>query len=288
MARTLKSCCIPAIVLFFLALGLTSCTRVITGTIVQPTVDNLQRQTDLDLVCEGAPAYLLTIDSMIASAPQDRALLRIGAQSYGSYSAALRECGAGSNRIGAITDKARLYGTTLIAGILPGIAADRRDDLDLELATLSRADVPPLFWGATAWLSWIQQQQGSPEAMADLVVVEKIMTRLLALDESYQAGSIHLFFAALQATRPAMLGGDPEASRRHFDRALELSRHRFLLVHTTYAETLARMTLDKDLHDRLLAEVIDFDIAAAPEFALANQIAKRKAARLLAEEFFAE
>ncbi|MBB5348635.1 hypothetical protein JWG42_06990 [Desulfoprunum benzoelyticum] len=288
MARTPKSCCIPAIVLILLTLGLTSCTRVITGTIVQPTVDNLQKQTDLYLVCEGAPAYLLTIDSMIASSPRDRALLRIGAQSYGSYITALSECGAETDRIRAIADKARMYGTTLTTMILPGIAPDRREDLDLELAALSRADVPPLFWGAMAWLSWIQQQQGSPEAMADLVLVEKIMTRLLALDESFQAGSIHLFFAALQATRPAMLGGDPETSRHHFERALELSRHRFLLVHTTYAETLARMTLDKDLHDRLLGEVIDFDIAAAPDSALANQIAKRKAVRLLAEEYFAE
>jgi len=53
MARTSKSCCIPAIVLILLTLGLSSCTRVITGTIVQPTVDNLQKQTDLELVCEG-------------------------------------------------------------------------------------------------------------------------------------------------------------------------------------------------------------------------------------------
>ena len=288
MARTSKSCCIPAIVLILLTLGLSSCTRVITGTIVQPTVDNLQKQTDLELVCEGAPAYLLMIDSMIASAPQNRALLRIGAQSYGSYLAALGECGAEPNRIGAIADKGRLYGTTLIAQVLPGITPDRRVDLDAELAALSRSDVAPLFWGTMAWLSWIQQQQGSAEAMADLVVVEKIMTRLLALDETFQAGAIHLFFATLQATKPAMLGGDPEASRHHFDRALELSRHRFLLVQTSYAETLARMTLDKKLHDRLLHEVIAFDIAAAPDFALANQIAKRKAARLLAEEYFAE
>lgn len=288
MASVEKSCSIPAIVLFVLVLGLTSCTRLLTGTIVQPTVDNLQKQTDLDLVCEGAPAYLLMIDSMIASSPQNRALLRIGAQSYGSYTTALSECGADPLRVRAIADKARLHGTTLIAAILPGITPDRREELDAELAGLTRHDVPPLFWGTMAWLAWIQLQQGSPEAMADLVLVEKIMARLLGLDETFQAGSIHLFFGSLQATKPAMLGGDPEASRLHFEKALELSRHQFLLVQTSYAETLARQTFDRELHDQLLNEVMNFDVTKAPDYALANQIARRKAARLLADGYFAE
>lgn len=288
MASVEKSCSIPAIILFVLVLSLTSCTRLLTGTIVQPTVDNLQKQTDLDLVCEGAPAYLLMIDSMIASSPQNRALLRIGAQSYGSYTAALGECGAARERVLAIADKARMHGTNLIAAILPGITPDQREHLDTELAGITRRDVPPLFWGTMAWLAWIQLQQGSPEAMADLVLVERIMARLLVLDETFQAGSIHLFFGVLQATKPAMLGGDPEAGRRHFEKALELSRHQFLLVQASYAETLARLTFDRELHDRLLNEVINFDITTAPDYALANQIARRKAARLLADGYFTE
>jgi hypothetical protein len=85
-----------------------------------------------------------------------------------------------------------------------------------------------------------------------------------------------------------MLGGNPESSRRHFERALEISHRQFLLIQTTYAETFARNTLDRNLHNRLLHEVIDFPLASAPAFALANQIAKKKAARLLADDYFAE
>ena len=275
-------------VLLGLTLCLTSCTRLLTATIVDPTVTNLQQQTDLDLVCEGAPAYLLMIDSMIASSPNDKSLLRIGAQSYSAYTTALAECDGDRKRILAIADKARLYGTTLIDLLLADNASSRLNVLEKKLAGATRADVPSLFWGSMAWLTWIQQQQGAPKAMADLLSVEKVMSRLLKLDETFQAGSIHLFFAGLQATRPAMLGGDPEGSRRHFEQALAISRRQFLLVQTSYAETLARQTLDQKLHDRLLKEVLDFPLASAPAFALANQIAKRKAARLLAEDFFAE
>jgi len=275
-------------VILALTLALTSCSRFITGTIIEPTVDNLQKQTDLDLVCEGAPAYLLMIDSMIASEPDDTALLRIGSQTYAAYTNALTECGAPAKRVRTIADKAKLYGTTLISHLLPSVARANQDELDRELTHTGKNDVPSLFWGTLAWLSWIQQQQGAPAAMADLVMVEKIMTRLLELDETYQAGTIHLFFGGLQATRPAMIGGNPQHSQQHFERALEISKHQFLLIQTTYAETYARNTLNKQLHDSLLKEVLDFPLKSAPQFALSNVIAQKKAARLLEEDYFAE
>ena len=44
------------------------------------------------------------------------------------------------------------------------------------------------------------------------------------------------------------------------------------------------MVFDKDLHDRLLEEVIGFDLERAPGNRLANQIAKRRARELLGWE----
>ena len=58
----------------------------------------------------------------------------------------------------------------------------------------SAADADYLFWGTYGWLAWIEQQQGSPAAMADLVTVEKIMARLLELDDTVEQGGPHLFF----------------------------------------------------------------------------------------------
>jgi hypothetical protein len=273
----------------FLLLFLTAgCTSLLTSTVITPTIDNLQKQTDLDLVCEGAPAYLLMIDSMIAQNPGNSDLLQAGAQSYSAYAAALTECGAAATRMAAIAGKARLYGTTLLARSLPINPDATEKELTAKLALLHTGQVPELFWGSLAWLTWIQQQQGAAAAMADLVTLEKIMARLLELDEGYQAGSIHLFFGGYYATRPAMLGGDPEKSKKHFDAALALSQRRFLMIQATYAETYARQVFDRKLHDSLLKEVLAFDLASAPEYALSNQIAKKKAQRLLAEDFFAE
>lgn len=277
------------LLLLILCCSLSSCSKLITSTFIEPAVENLQQQTDIDLVCQGAPAYLLMIDSMLVSSPNDEQLLLIATQSYVGYGAALEECGSPEEeRVAKITDKARIYGLRLLKQYLPVDTNQDMLPLNKQLAALKKCDVPEVFWGTYGWLSWVRSQKGSPESVADLVIIEKIMTRLLELDESYQGGSIHLFFGGYYAARPVMFGGNPEISKMHFERALKLANRRFLLTQTTYAETLARTTMDKELHDQLLYEALDFPLETAPEFGLSNQIAVRKARKLLDENYFAE
>ncbi len=254
---------------------------------MRPALGNLQQQTNIELVCAGTPAYLLMLDSMLVSSPDNRELLLLGVQSFSAYATALEECvGAGDLQIAPIADKAKLYGLRLLSHYLPLATGANEALLSEALARLDRSDVTDVFWGTFGWLTWIKGQQGSPEAIADMVEIVKIMTRLLVLDESYQAGAIHLFFGTYYAAIPAMLGGRPDLSKFHFEKALQLANHRFLLTQTTYAETLARTTLDKELHDQLLNEVLVFPIAEAPEYGLSNQIAIQRARRLLQENYF--
>lgn len=273
------------VLLFSSSLLLSSCSGLISSTFIEPTVGNLQKQTDIQLVCEGAPTFLLMADSMIASDPENTAMLTMGAQSYAGYLGALAECDPETDRLPAIADKAHKYGTALLANYLP-LKAD--GDIDKQLAKLSKRDVPALFWGCFAWISWIQVQEGSPTALADLVVIEKIMQRVLELDPEFQGGGAHLFMGGYLASKPPMLGGKPELAREHFEQSLAISERKSLLTHVTYAEKYARMTLNEELHNQLLQEVIDFPLDKAPEYTLSNQLAKRKAARLLEEDYFLE
>jgi TRAP transporter T-component len=265
--------------------SLSSCARLLTGTVIKPAVGNLQQQEDIALVCEGAPAYLLMLDSMLVSSPESEDLLLIAAQSYSAYATALEECGGGEERIKTMNEKARTYGKELLRSLLP-IDTPEDHRFTERLAQLRAADVPAAFWGTSAWLGWVLRQKGAPQAVADIVVIEKIMARILELDEAYQGGAAHLFFGALHAAKPVQFGGRPDLSAHHFEKALELSGGRFLLVQTTYAATLARTTMDQELHDRLLKEVLAFPLASAREFGLSNRIAVNRAKRLLAENYF--
>ncbi len=282
-SKHLSSLCIT---IFFCCL-LSSCSSIITNRFIQPAVGNLQQQTDIELVCEGAPAYLLMLDSMLISSPEDTNLLLTVTQSYSAYSSALKECGDGNmNRIPAIAEKAKLYGQSLLRAHLPLNASSEELTSHLEQQRVN--DVPELFWGTLGWLTWVQSQNGSPASIADIVQIEMIMNRIAELDPSYQGGSVHVFFGSYHAAKPVMFGGKPEVSRQHFEKALELSERRFLLTQTTYAETLARATFDQELHDRLLREVLDFPLDSAPEFGLSNRIAQKRAKKLLDENYFGE
>ncbi len=265
------------------ALLVSSCTSLLTTTIIEPSIGNLQQQTDLELVCEGAPAYLLMIDSLLVDSPRSAKALQAGAQIYVGAITAMAACGTKRDRLKTLAEKAKNYGTRLISLYLP---TDQQSTLQKALKKLQKKDAAPVFWGALAWLTWVQQQQGTPAAMADLGDIEQIMARLLILDPGCHYGGPHLFWAGYYASKPAAFGGDPEKSKQHFQKALALSKRQFLLVQTTYAETLARQLFDRELHDKLLEEVLNFPLDAAPQHSLSNQIAKRKARRLLDEKFF--
>lgn len=267
---------------------LTSCSSLINSFFVEPAVSNLQKQTDFRLVCEGGPSYLLMVDSLIDSDPEDPSLLMIGAKAYSAYLSVLAECSAGQERLAAISDKARLYGTALLSRQLPIAPGDSIEVLDKALKAATACDVELLFWGTAAWTSWVFQQQGSPASMADLVKIEKIMLTLVELDETFGDGSIHLVLGSYYGAKPKLIGGKPALAKEYFEKGLSLSERRYLPLQTAYAQTYCRMTMNKKLHDNLLKEVIAFPLRDAPEHALANQVAKAKAYKLLKENFFDE
>ncbi|MBU1139547.1 MAG: TRAP transporter TatT component family protein, partial [Proteobacteria bacterium] len=258
------------------------CARMAVDSLMRPTMVNLQRQTDIDLVCEGTPAFLLMIDSMIVSNPNDKKLLLTATQAYTGYVAALDACG-NPERASTVSIKARLYGMSLLwdCGDLHKVCTLPLSDLEQTLAGLDRDDVGLLFWAGNGWATWIRHQKGSPESLAQLVRVEQIMLRVLELDETYNYGGAHLFLGVYYGSKPPLLGGKPEISRRHFEQALALSNRQFLPALVLYAQTYAQMAFDRELFVDLLQEVLDFPLERQPDIAFANQVAKRNASMLL-------
>lgn len=266
-------------ILFFLV---SSCTSLVVAPLVDPLAESLQQQTDIELVCDGTPALLLMIDSFITSDPKNKKLLMTGTQSYSAYAAALTECG-NAERAAQLSIRAKEYGMSLLA-LLPVLKESLflpLDDFRQSLKKIDSSQVKYLFWGGYGWASWIQNESGSATAIADLLKVEQIMLRVLELDETFYNGAAHLFLGAYYGAKPKLYGGKPEESRLHFERALAISDRQFLLAQVTYAEIYGRMAFDRNLYENLLHEVLNFPVESKPEFALSNQVAKRRARRLL-------
>ena len=278
-----------AAVLFAVVLLSQGCASLVIPPMVGPVVKNLNRQADLELVCDGAPSYLLLLDSLLVSEPDNARLLLHGTQAYTAYASLMPECGR-PERAAVLGERAREYGLRLLGTHkdLAGAAQVPLAGFSEALQSVGSGEVEKLFWGGYGWATWIGFSKGAPAAVADLPKVEQLMLRVLALDEGFYHGGAHLFLGIYHGSRPVLLGGRPEVSRVHFERALALGERRFLPALVAYAEYYARLTLDRELYVRLLEEVLAFDLAQAPDLTLPNVLAKRRAQKLLgqADEFF--
>lgn len=262
---------------------------MMADSFMRPMMANLQRQTDVELVCEGTPSFLLMLDSMLASSPRDKKLLLTATQAFTGYAAALDSCGR-PERAAAVSTKAKVYGMSLLwdCDHLRTICNQPFSDLQKTLTGLNKDDVDRLFWAGNGWATWIRHQEGSPESMAEMIRVEQIMLRVLELDESFYYGGAHIFLGAYYGSKPPLLGGKPEESRYHFEQALDLGKRQFLPALVLYAQTYARQAFDRELFVDLLQEVISFPVEDRQDILLANQVAKINASRLLeqVDQFF--
>lgn len=265
-----------------------ACTSMIVNSLLHPLELSLQKQTDLELIRDGAPSLLLLLDGLIINDPDNKDLLMTATRAYGSYAASLHEYGETERAIG-MSLKARDYGITLL-NLLPGLKSlDGMSIVELGqiLSRYDKKHVPSLFWSGYGWATWIRYQSGTPASMADLPIIEQIMQRVVELDEAYYYGGAHIFLGTYYGSRPAMFGGKPAESRQHFEQALTISNRHFLLTQVAYAETYARMAFDRELYKNLLTEVLNHSLQN-DELASSNQLAKMMASKLLdqVDQFF--
>ncbi len=243
-------------------------------------------EDDPELVASGVPAYLLIIDGLIAQHPDNAGLLSAGAQLFALYGSRF----VTPERAISLTAKARRYGEHAICtSHEPAChwAGIEYDVLVAQLAEVGPKQLDALYSYAVGWLSNLQATSEDWTAVADLPWVEAVLERGLAIDESYEQGAIHGYLGILKSLRPPALGGEPEAARQHFERAIELSGGRDLSIKVEYARSYARLVFDQELHDRLLTDVLNAPVDA-PGLTLFNVLAKQEAAGLLAtsKEYF--
>ncbi len=244
-------------------------------------------QDDPATVRAGAPAYLLMIDGLIEGDPENENLLLAGAKLYGSYAGAFVD---DEERAGRLARKALDYAERALCLEIETVCSARGEKLDRfqqSLAATGSGEVRLLYAYGAAWAGWIQLNSSDWNAVADLSKVTALFEHCVALDEAWDDGGAHVYLGVIKSLLPATLGGKPELARAHFERALEISGDRNLMVRVLMAKHYARNVFDQELHDALLTEVKQAD-ADYTGYTLINALAKIEAEQLLAEsaEFF--
>ena len=281
---------IRSLLALFLIVPLAGCASMVssaTGRLASDLSGAILEQNDPETVEAGAPAYLLLIDGLIRDNPKSEDLLRSGAKLYGAYAGVFVK---DAERAQRLTSKSRDYAERALClhhSGLCGLGKRPYDDFRTALAGLNKDNVPTLFTFASAWAGWIQAHSGDWNAVADLAKVRAAMERVVALDETHEHGSAHLYLGVMTTLLPPALGGKPEEGRNHFERAIALSQGHDLMAKAEYARRYARLVFDRPLHDRLLNEVLQAP-AFAPGLTLSNTLAQRAARELLksADSYF--
>ena len=262
---------------------LSGCSYFISSASVDMT-ENLSHailnNNDLATVKDGAPAYLLMVDSLLYRDPDNESLLRGAADIYTAYTNVFV---TDKDRAGKLTDKALAYAFRAICVRRSKTCGFRKvnfQEFNTIILSLEVKDVPDLFTLGSAWAAWIQMHREDWNAVAEISRVEAIMTRVVELDEFYQDGGAHLYLGVLATFLPPALGGKPDVGKEHFERALEISKDKNLMVKVLYAQHYARLMFDKKLHDRLLNEVLEAK-TDVPGYTLSNTLAQKQARELL-------
>lgn len=242
---------------------------------------------DVAMVRDGAPAYLILIDGLLARSPDNASLLSQAAQLNSAYAAAFV---TEPDRARLLNDKAlQLAERAVCVGIPDGCGVRQRpfEAYQAWLDARRPRDVPLLYQLGSTWAGWIQSNSDDFAAIAELARVKALMNRLVAMDAGYDHGGPHLYLGVFETLLPPAMGGRPELGREHFERALELSGGSHLMTKVLYAEQYGRLMFDRELHDRLLGEVMTAD-PRVPGMTLINVVARERAAELLetADDYF--
>lgn len=239
------------------------------------------------MIEQGIPSYLLLLDALVKNNPEQTALWSAAANLNSAYASSfIKDAG----RVKSVNNKALKYAFTALC------QKDKRlchpqslslDELNGVLQQFDSSYVSTLYITGSVWAGWIQANSDDWNAIADMPRVEALMKRVVALDERYQQGAAHLYLGVLATVLTPALGGRPEIGKKHFEQAVSLSQGQNLMAKLYYAKNYARGILDRELHDKLLQEIIAAD-PHAPDLTLSNIMAQQQAKELLqsADDYF--
>jgi predicted anti-sigma-YlaC factor YlaD len=159
-----------------------------------------------------------------------------------------------------------------------------RQDPKAAVRKMGTKDVPLLYWTAASWGAAIAVSKDDPEMIADLPMVEGLIDRALELNPDYDSGAIHGFLISYEAVRRTASGDFVPRSRKHFERAIELTRGQNASPYVALATTVSVSTQDHEEFESLLKKALAVDPDARPEWKLTNIVMQRRARWLLSRE----
>lgn len=286
--------------------GACSIQRYATGKVADAlaaTGGTYASDEDVELIREASPFGLKLMENVLESQPEHQGLLTALAGGFVQYGYAfvaldgdiveqdsLERADVLHERARKLYLRGREYGLRALEVASPGFRAEFARDPVAGAARLRSAEMEALFWTAAGWGASLALSKDRPEAVADQPMLEALLDRALHVDEGFGDGALRTLLISYE---PARIGGGRDAferSRRHFDRAVELSGGCSAGPYVALAETVSIAQQNRADFEGLLGRALAIDVDRVPLRRLENLVQQRRAQWLLsrADELFLE
>jgi uncharacterized protein YceK len=269
-----------------------------TVDIMENAARAFDKESEIWLARNAANANLKMMEGLLETVPENQKLLTMTAKTFALYAFAFMEDDLEALDYG--TDEFEVVKMRAVNFNLRSRAyAIRSMEVDIEdfgaaalgsgerlwqiLAECDESHVAGVYWLALSWGALINLQTDDPEWLADLGRVKRIMNWVRARDPGYQHGGPNLFYGMINTAIPKQLGGKPEEAKLGFEAAIAITGGRYLMAKALYARKYMPGVNNRAGYKRLLTEVIDAPADIMKSQRLANQIAKKRAKRWIAE-----
>jgi hypothetical protein len=288
--RDKKLYSLQRIAILVTALSLTGCASLMSSAasgLTDSISDSILNQDDPETAKAALPTFMVLIDGFIKDNPEDPDILASGATLYASYGAIFADDEVRASRL---TTRARGYALTAMCESYEPACDWPDHSYDEFVATLNGIHPKQseyLYTYGFASLAFLRAHSADWNSLAELPQIEALFEHYLDISGDEVNGAVYTYMGILLTLRPPALGGEPEKAREYFEKAIALSDGKDLGVKVEYARGYAKLLYERELHDRLLNEVLAAD-PYQDGYTLSNVLAKEQAKTLLAEadEYF--
>ena len=163
---------------------------------------------------------------------------------------------------------------------------DAGEKEETAVAASSVEDVSCIYWTASALGKWAKGY-GIAKALKHKDTIVAYITRVGELKPEFFHGAADRYWGAYYSVLPSFAGQDLPKSRQHFEKSIRTAPD-YLGTKVLMAENYAVKSQDRQLFDKLLADVLAADPNSVPELAPENKSeqAKAEALKAKADELF--
>ena len=277
-----------------------------TVSIIGDGIGAFERDDDLEMLEKAFPGAIKLLEAFLETSPDNPDALVLVARFYGIYTflfleeklevAFFKHRASGKmptirqkEEISRLKKKAGGYYRKGAAYALRALELNHgpSDDRLKRVSTrndffraLSGNDVPALFWYGFNTGAFVNLNRDSVKAVSKAHLAEMAMRRVIALEPGYDRGGAHLFLLSYYASRPPMLGGNPEAAMAHYRHLKTIAGDGYLLADLYYARYYLYQKQDRETYRAVLTKIIEYPDTPS-EFRLYNRIAAVRAKRYL-------